>query len=180
MNCKGKDPSSESGELVEIKAEVEDLTQVRERLRELGARHLGTFRQIDTYFEVPEGRLKLRETLGEKLAELVYYEREDVPGPKKSKVYLVRLEKPRAFKEVLCKVLRMKVVVKKIREVYIYRGTRIHLDRVEGLGAFIEFEKKTLDVEGDREFLKELMSELALDPSSLISLSYSDLLEALS
>ena len=180
MSRNEKDLSSESGELVEIKAKVEDLAQVRERLRELGARHLGTFRQIDTYFEVPEGRLKLRETSGERLAELVYYEREDVPGPKKSNVYIVRLEKPRAFKEVLCKVLRMKVVVKKIREVYIYRGTRIHLDRVEGLGAFIEFEKKTLDVEGDREFLKELMSELALDPSSLISLSYSDLLEALS
>ena len=180
MSRNEKDLSSESGELVEIKAKVEDLAQVRERLRELGARHLGTFRQIDTYFEVPEGRLKLRETSGERLAELVYYEREDVPGPKKSNVYLVRLEKPRAFKEVLCKVLRMKVVVKKIREVYIYRGTRIHLDMVEGLGAFIEFEKKTLDVEGDREFLKELMSELALDPSSLISLSYSDLLEALS
>ena len=110
MSRKGKDLSSESGELVEIKAKVEDLAQVRERLRELGARHLGTFRQIDTYFEVPEGRLKLRETLGERLAELVYYEREDVPGPKKSNVYLVRLEKPRAFKEVLCKVLKLSLI----------------------------------------------------------------------
>jgi predicted adenylyl cyclase CyaB len=83
------------------------------------------------------------------------------------------------LKEVLCKVLKKRVVVDKVREIYLYRGVQIHLDRVERLGTFIEFERKTRDAEKDRDSLRELMGELALDLGSLVSLSYSDLLEAL-
>jgi len=179
LDCGKEGLLSEFNELVELKAKVEDLSRVRERLIELGAQYLGTFRQVDTYFEVPEGRLKLRETSGKRLAELVYYEREDITGPKRSRVYLIRLEEPKVLKDVLCKVLKRRVVVDKVREIYLYRGTQIHLDRVERLGTFVEFERKTLDVEKDRDFLKELMVELALDLGNLISLSYSDLLESL-
>jgi len=44
----------------EFKARLKDEPRVREALKKLGARFVGTDYQIDTYFRVPSGRLKVR------------------------------------------------------------------------------------------------------------------------
>ncbi len=166
--------------LVELKAMVENVDSARKQLDHLKACHIGTFRQIDTYFDVPKGRLKLREIEGSKEAELIYYEREDVTGPKGSDVFILRIRKPETFKVLLEKVLKKKVIVDKKREIYRYRGTQIHLDTVKDLGKFIEFERKTQgsvkDFHKDEQILEDLMKKLGVKEENLVKESYSDLL----
>jgi adenylate cyclase class 2 len=166
--------------LVELKAKVDSLDGFRKRLKAMEARSVGTFHQIDTYFEVPEGRLKLRETEGRKKAEIIYYEREDIPEPKRCRAFIIELEDPDFFKTFLQTVLKEKVIVDKTREIYRHQGTQIHLDTVKNLGTFIEFERKT---EGtpeatskDRDTLEDLMKTLGINTKDLIEDSYSDLL----
>jgi len=166
--------------LVELKAKADSLDDHRKRLQEMKADHIGTFHQTDTYFEVPKGRLKLRETEGTQKAQIVYYEREDIPGPKTSRVFILELQEPEFFNNFLHKVLKTKTVVDKTREIYQHQGTQIHLDKVKDLGTFIEFERKT---EGtpeaaskDREVLENLMKTLRIKTEDLIRGSYSDLL----
>jgi len=139
--------------MVELKARVDDHEFLRKKLSALGAEYTGTFQQSDLYFKVPEGRLKLREVENNGTVELIYYERENIAGPKSDD-----------------------------REIYQYQGTQIHLDTVKKLGKFIEFERQTADdssmVEKDQSILEKLMETLEIDSSNLEKLSYSDLAEA--
>jgi len=166
---------------VELKARVDDLDLIRKKLIHLRARHVGTFRQTDVYFEVPEGRLKLREVEGYNEAELVYYERENIAGPKRSDVFILKVPKPAFFKALLGKALQVRATVDKTREIYRYRGTKIHLDRVEGLGNFVEFERETTAdpelMKKNEQKLKTLMEKLGISPESLVKLSYGDLIQ---
>ena len=172
--------SKSEGNLTELKARADSLDPPRRRLQEIKAHHIGTFHQTDTYFEVPEGRLKLRETEGTEKTQIVYYEREDIPGPKASRVFIIELQEPEFFKSFLHKVLEKKVVVDKTREIYRHQGTQIHLDKVKNLGTFIEFERKTDGsseaASKDRKVLEGLMKALGITTKDLIKGSYSDLL----
>jgi predicted adenylyl cyclase CyaB len=73
------------------------------------------------------------------------------------------------------------IVIEKVREIYQYQGTQIHLDTVKKLGKFIEFERQTADdpksIEKDQQILEKLMEKLEINPSNLETLSYSDLVE---
>jgi predicted adenylyl cyclase CyaB len=165
--------------MVELKVRVDDHEVLRKSLSVLGAKHVGTFRQVDSYFRVPEGRLKLREVKDDDTAELIYYEREDIAGPKSDDAFLLRIQEPEELKRILKKILSPLVVVEKVREIYWYKGTQIHLDTVENLGKFVEFERQTSDdpqsIKQDRQSLHELMEKLEINPNNLESHSYSDL-----
>ena len=167
--------------MVELKARVDDHDSLRRELYALGAEHVGTFRQTDSYFVVPEGRLKLREVEDSGTAELIYYDRENVAGPKSDDAFILRVQEPEELKRTLKKILAPLVVVEKVREIYRYKGTQIHLDTVKKLGKFIEFERPTTDdpkrTEKDRLNLEKLMKKLKIDPNNLESHSYSDLIQ---
>jgi len=182
-----KAPSRVEDKLVELKAKVDDLDVVRRKLTSLGAHCKGTFPQIDFYFNVPEGRLKLRQVEGIDEAELVYYERENIAGPKRSDVFILEIRKPAVFKILLEKLLKTRAIVEKVREIYRYQGAllaskrqcvKIHLDKVKELGTFVEFEMETSDqtVERDRQILGNLIKELGIKPEQLERLSYVDLI----
>jgi len=164
--------------LVELKARASNLKALRAKLNALGASLVGVYHQKDTYFQVPSGRLKLREVEGRPPL-LIYYEREDVPTPKRSNVYLLEVGEP-LLREAILEVLKPLVVVEKKREIYVYEGTQIHLDEVEGLGSFIEFEREVEGtpeaVEEGRKSLRQLMERLGIPRENLESLSYSDLM----
>ncbi|MBS7657027.1 MAG: class IV adenylate cyclase [Candidatus Bathyarchaeia archaeon] len=166
--------------IVELKAKVDSLQPFKEKLRSLGAEYVGTFRQIDTYFEVPQGRLKIRETEGKNEALLVYYERPDIQDIKQSQVFLTELPKPQFTKQFLKKALRTKTVVDKQRAIYRLEGTQIHLDEVQGLGTYVEFEKPAENTPEDTKKahidLEKLMRTLGLKADNLQKGSYSDLL----
>ena len=167
--------------MVELKAEVDDHDFLRKKLSALGAEYTGTFQQSDLYFRVPEGRLKLRTVKDENKAELIYYERENIAGPKSDDAFILRVQEPEDLKKVLKKILAPLTVIEKVREIYQYQGTQIHLDTVKQLGKFIEFERQTSDdsksIEKDRRILERLMEKLEINLSNLEALSYSDLAE---
>ena len=167
--------------MVELKARVNTLDPIRRKIIDLKAYHIGTLRQIDFYFEVPKGRLKLREVEGKNTLELIYYKRKNVAGPKRSEVFILEVQKPAAFKTLLEKVLETTVTVEKLREVYRHQGTQIHLDTVEKLGAFVEFERRTpadqQAIRKNQQALEGLMKKLGIKPENLEKLSYSDLIQ---
>lgn len=167
--------------MVELKARVENHDYLGEILSALGATYSGTFQQTDIYFEVPEGRLKLREVKGANIAELIYYERENILGPKNDEAFILGIKDPEELKNTLEKILTPLAIIEKVREIYRYRGTQIQLDSVKKVGKFIEFERQTTDspkrIKKDRLILEKLMKKLKIDPSNLESLSYSDLIQ---
>jgi adenylate cyclase class IV len=124
---------------VELKARLEDLDAARALARQVATEPLGTQQQVDTYFHCPQGRLKLRQIDG-RLGQLVWYARPDQPGPKASDYLVVPVSEPEKLKAALAAALGVLCVVRKRREIFLYHNVRIHLDEVEGLGSFLEFE----------------------------------------
>jgi adenylate cyclase class 2 len=164
---------------LELKARDRDPARSLRACQELGAEDMGTLRQRDTYFEVPRGRLKLREEPG--VATLIAYERPDVPGNKESRYRLVEVPDPEQLRTALESVLGITVVVGKSRRLFVHKNVRIHLDRVDGLGDFIEFEAVATDGAEPSHFsalLDELSARFAIRDEDLLRESYSDLLPA--
>lgn len=160
----------------EFKARCEDLQAGINHVRTAGARWAGREHQIDTYYRVAQGRLKVRET-GVR-AELVWYFRGDTLRSKRSDVLILSLPKPAPIKETLSRALGVKVVVDKVRRIYLRDNVRVHFDQVNGLGSFVEIEalgrpKDFLRLKRQAEEMAEI---LGLRSSDLIRGSYSDLL----
>lgn len=167
-----------SHKMVELKARVDDHEVLRKKLSTLGAQYSGTFQQTDLYFRVPEGRLKLREVKDSNTTELIYYKREDIAGPKNDDAFILRIQEAEDLKLILKKILTPIKVIEKVREIYQYKGTQIHLDTVKKLGKFIEFERKTNNyshtTKKDHQILEKLMIQLEIPSNNLEVLSYSD------
>lgn len=128
---------------VEFKAELRDPALARGIARTIGAAHTETLDQTDTYFRVAHGRLKKRETADARTGErhpvqFIFYDRANIARPKLSN-YTVYSE-DEARQRFGVRPMPIRVVVRKRREVWIAEQTRIHLDDVESLGAFLECE----------------------------------------
>ncbi len=163
---------------VEIKAKCQDPSFIRNYLLSGNAVMKGVDEQTDTYFAVPQGRLKLREGNIENY--LIFYEREDQPGPKNSHFHLVHVEDAKGLKEVLARSTGVKVVVKKRREIYMIRNVKFHIDIVAGLGSFVEIEAGNMLADLSYDQLREqcdfYLKEFGINQEDLISVSYSDML----
>ena len=163
---------------IEIKARTTELDRIREILKTNNADFIGVDHQVDTYFKVASGRLKLRE--GNIENHLIYYERENTSGPKKSSVMLYKNNPDSNLKEILIKSLGVITVVDKQREIYFIDNVKFHLDSVSGLGTFVEIE--AIDKDGSvgyDKLLEQCNDYLSLLPvlkEDLIETSYSDLL----
>jgi len=163
---------------IEIKSPLADRPCTEERLRSLGAKLEWTRRQVDTFFNSPSGWLKLREVEGCQ-AELISYRRSvEDSGPRESDYHILRSDAPSELLSVLEGSLGILGRVEKQRALWIYRNTRVHLDRVEGLGDFLELETVLVDIdsaEGTAES-EEVINLLELDRESFISVPYLELL----
>ena len=167
------------GKNIEIKARCADLKRVRKLLKQLPARLEGTDRQTDTFFQVTEGRFKLRESslYG---ALLIPYLRSDSKGPKSSEYTLIQTPEALKTKNLLSRILGVRGVIEKKREIYVYRNVRIHLDQVKNLGAFIEFEAVVSPHDNEstsHSNIDYLMNYLKIAEKDLISGAYIDILE---
>jgi predicted adenylyl cyclase CyaB len=163
---------------IELKARCPDLDAAREAARRLGAQFAATLEQRDTYFVVPRGRLKLRQTIG-RGAELVAYARENSTEVRGSDYRLVAAPDPAGLIAALESTLGIRGDVVKTRELWMWRRVRIHLDRVERLGTFLEFEAVLEPGEPDEAGhakIVELRRALNVRDADLIGTSYSDLL----
>lgn len=162
--------------IVEFKARCADHDSIRKKLKQKAARFVGTDHQVDTYFRVPGGRLKLRE--GNIENSLIFYSREDRAGTKQSNVTMTTVPSGTDIKTVLAEALGVNVVVDKRREIYFVGNVKIHLDEVVGLGTFIEVE--AIGSSDEREKLQQQCDEFLRDfevrQVDLVAESYSDLL----
>lgn len=163
---------------VEIKARCSDPVFIRNYLQSKEAEFKGTDHQVDTYFNVSNGRLKLRE--GNIENHLIYYERSDQAGPKDSHFHLLKIPEPVKLKEVLGKSCGIKVVVKKKREIYYIKNVKFHIDEVDGLGSFVEIEAGNILADLSREELESqcnfYLSAFEINRKDLVENSYSDML----
>jgi adenylate cyclase class IV len=166
-------------ENVEIKARDPDPAATLRACRALGAREEGLLLQRDTYFAVARGRLKLREHLPDGPAELIFYERPDEQGARRSRYLRVPVEQPARVGELLAAALGVARVVAKRRQLFLHGNVRIHVDEVEGLGSFVELESVLPPggAETGREAaaLAETVAALGLDARPTLPGSYADL-----
>jgi len=166
---------------IEIKARYPDLAKARGIALGLKAQWVGHDRQVDTFFKVPKGRLKLRES-SLKGAQLIPYLRPNVRGPKTSQYVVIPIPEAAKTKLLLRKTLGLEGVVEKNRELYLSGNVRIHLDRVKGLGNFLEFEavivKDTASIrKAETKKVKKLLKVFQVEPKDLLENSYRDLLK---
>jgi len=163
---------------IELKARLRDWEAALRACRDLEARPQGDIHQLDTYFRVPEGRLKLREARPGR-TELVFYRRPNVFGPKGCD-YLLAPAEP-SIKPLLIGALGVLAIVEKTRTLYLWENVRIHLDRVTDLGEFIEFEavlSEEYDEDDGRRKLEPLIEAFELRPEDLFDGSYLDMKRA--
>ena len=164
---------------VEIKARVSDLKALRVKAEALSDKPVEIIDQLDTFYITPKGRLKLR-VLAPDRCELIQYARADDSTAKTSTYDIVRSSDPAAFSRILESALPIRGVVTKRRHLYLIGQTRVHLDEVEGLGTFMELEvvlSKGQTAEYGAKIANELMTQLGIRATDLISGAYIDLLE---
>lgn len=162
---------------IEFKASTIKLAELETTLQEHNPLFIGEDHQVDTYFNISTGRLKLRE--GNIENALIHYEREDTAGAKASNVLLYHHKPDKALKDILIKTLGIKAVVDKRRKIYFINNVKFHFDTVKGLGMFVEVEAIDKDGSIGKEKLRELCDKYAalfgIAAEDYCSVSYSDM-----
>ena len=163
---------------VEIKARVDDLNTVRDTAGRLGAAYQWRAAQVDTYFHSPSGwRLKLRETNGQSV-ELVRYSRADEADPRTSRYEVTTVADVEAIRSELTRTHGTRIVVRKVRELWLLGDIRIHLDDVERVGTFVEVEAPLAPGTDQKAVCiqtADLAARLGLERGRYVAQSYSDL-----
>ncbi len=167
------------GRNIEVKAKVDDLEELRKRVEKICDGPGEEIAQEDIFYYCNRGRLKLR-ILAADQGQLIYYERADKSGPRVSNYFIYKTADPAGLREVVGRAAGVRGIVRKNRWLYWLGRTRIHLDRVDGLGSFLELEV-VLGLDEDRGSGKEtaaaIMDILEIDAADLIESAYIDLLE---
>lgn len=162
---------------IEFKARTNRLAELEATLLQHNPIFIGEDHQVDSYFNVASGRLKLRE--GNIENALIHYEREDFAGAKSSHVLLYQHQPDKILKEILIKTLGIKAVVDKKRKIYFINNVKFHFDTVGGLGTFVEVEAIDKDGSIGKEKLQKQCNKYAalfeIAEEDYCSVSYSDM-----
>ncbi|HWP82839.1 MAG TPA: class IV adenylate cyclase [Bacteroidota bacterium] len=145
--------------------------------RRLGAREAGILTQVDTYYSVPSGRLKLR-SINSRLFQLIHYHRSNTRSSRFSRYSIISISQPHDVKKVLHAIFGKPLTVRKRRRLFLYKNARIHFDTVNRLGSFIEFE--VVANRGRKQavaFMRMLRRVFQIKPQAIIGVSYRDLLQ---
>jgi predicted adenylyl cyclase CyaB len=164
---------------VEIKARVADLDAVEAKARAIATSGPEDIAQDDTFFRCTDGRLKLR-VLAPGQGQLIHYSRADEAGPKVSDYVISPTASPDTLREALARAHGILGRVVKHRRLYLAGQTRVHLDRVEGLGSFVELEVVLDDSQSPEDgqaIARDVMARLGIAPAQLVTGAYLDLLE---
>lgn len=159
---------------LELKVKIPTFVGINKNLKEIGAEKISELEQKDVYYKVERGLLKLRSEGNER--KLIFYDRDEKSKNRWSEFKLLFINDPSAEK-FLEYFLSVEVVVKKVRQLYMYDNTRIHLDRVKNLGIFLELETLVIGTKADAmkrfSFIK---SKLELHQYEEIRASYRNLM----
>lgn len=166
--------------LIEMKARCSNPTKVRHLLlQQPNIQFIGIDSQVDTYFKIPSGRLKLRE--GNIENSLIYYDRENKKDAKKSDVTLYKSTEIASLKAVLVAALPILIVVEKKREIYFIDHIKFHIDTLTSLGSFLEIEvidaNDAMDISEMRQQCERYMKLLDVQKEDLMEHSYSEMLQ---
>ena len=164
---------------IEIKARVPDFEGLQQIAAQISDTPCQTIPQEDTFFNCPQGRLKLRE-LDPHHGQFIYYQRQNVTGPKHSEYKIFNTDDPAGLKLILAEAFGIRGVITKVRYLYLVGQTRIHLDDVKGLGKFMELEVVLQPGQTDAEgqaIAEKLMDALGIRETDLIDSAYLDLID---
>ena len=173
----GTPATTTGGRNLELKARDPEPETTLAACRELGAVDCGVLWQRDTYFQTHQGRLKLREQRPGR-CQLIHYHRPDQTGERESRYRILEVSDRDTLREFLADSLGTLATITKRRRLFLWRSVRIHLDDVEGLGRFIEFEAvapAASDLSAERELVGELRTTLGIADEALVAGSYADL-----
>ncbi|WP_044349314.1 class IV adenylate cyclase [Dethiosulfatarculus sandiegensis] len=163
---------------IEIKASISDLAYCDRKAKILAGTEPEIIKQEDIFFNCEKGKLKLR-IFSKENGLLIFYNRPEATGPKTSEYYLSSTQEPHCLLDVLERAYGSCGKVKKIRKLYMIGRTRVHLDKVENLGNFLEFEVILQDgeevIEGEKE-AKQLMEAFNISETDLLSGAYIDMM----
>lgn len=163
---------------IEIKARIDSVEAMAGRVAALADHGPIEIPQDDTFFTCARGRLKLR-ALSPTDGQLIFYRRLDQTGPKESFFVMSPTASPESLREALSLAYGRVGRVRKHRTLYLAGRTRVHLDRVEDLGDFLELEVVLSEGEGPEGGVEEahrLMAALGIAPDQLVEGAYVDLL----
>jgi predicted adenylyl cyclase CyaB len=163
---------------VEIKARIESVDAIAPTVAAMADRGPFEMRQDDTFFACEHGRVKLR-VLSTTEGELIFYRRANRAGPKESFFVVSPTASPDSLREALSLAYGQAGRVRKHRTLYLVGRTRVHLDRVEGLGHFLELEVELRNGEPTDSGVAEadrLMARLEISADRLVEGAYVDLL----
>ncbi|WFF98229.1 class IV adenylate cyclase [Aeromonas caviae] len=163
---------------IEIKARIAGVDDLIPRAAAIADKGPVDIAQDDTFFHCESGRFKLR-TLSPSAGQLIFYRRPDQQGPKESYYHITPTNEPDKLRETLTLACGQIGRVRKQRTLFLVGRTRIHLDRVEGLGHFLELEVVLEDDEPREVGMQEahdIMARLGIEHSRLIEGAYLDLL----
>jgi adenylate cyclase, class 2 len=160
---------------LEIKAKIPNIRDAKTIARSISAKYAGDMYQIDTYFNIPYGRLKIR-YIKNSHAELIYYNREENSVHRMSRFDVFSTKEPAILIKILRNAFGIKAVVRKKRILFLYENTRIHLDSVIGLGSFIEFEVPMKTKITALKRLKYLSQVFKIREEDYLKVSYLDLI----
>jgi len=162
---------------IEIKASIESVSAILPRVAALATSGPTEFDQDDTFFHCENGRLKLR-TFSFESGELIFYQRPDGAGPKESFYVISPTSSPETLRQALSLAYGVVGRVRKHRTLFMVGRTRVHLDKVEGLGDFLELEVVLAEGEpltAGIAVANELLGKLAITQSPLIDKAYVDM-----
>lgn len=163
---------------IEIKARIDSVAALALKAAAIATQGPIEIAQDDTFFRCESGRLKLR-AFSATEGELIFYRRADAHGPKESFYVRTPTSAPDGLRECLSLAHGAVGRVVKHRTLYLVGRTRVHLDRVQGLGDFMELEVVLEDDEPAEVGVREahaLMARLGVEPSQLVEAAYVDLL----
>ena len=166
---------------VEIKARIASIEAIAPRVAALAGRGPIEIEQDDTFFVCERGRLKLR-MFSASAGQLIFYRRANQAGPTESRFVISPTGSPDSLREALAMAYGAAGRVRKHRTLYLVGRTRVHLDRVEGLGDFLELEVVLAEGESADAGVKEargLMVALGLADGQLVEGAYVDLISQL-
>ena len=164
---------------IEVKARIENIDGLAVKVAGMADKGPIEIFQDDTFFACPNGRMKLR-TFSDNTGELIFYKRPNQSGPKESVYSIAPITSPDKTREVLSRGYGQTGRVRKHRTLYIIGRTRVHLDRVEGLGDFTELEVVLAEKEPTENGVlaaNELLGKLGIPADHLIEGAYVDLLK---
>ena len=162
---------------IEIKARIASVEAVLARATSIADGAPVVIDQDDTFFAVAHGRLKLRR-FADGSAELIQYHRDDSADAKASDYVRVPVADADALAEALTRACGTRGGVRKRRLLLMAGQTRMHLDRVDGLGDFLELEVVLRDGQSDADgtaIAERLMTALAIAPEDRLAGAYLDL-----